>query len=159
MDLGLKGKVALVTGAGSQIGFGKEIALTLVREGCEAVAVTDINLDDAKLTAEALKAVGARSIAVKADVTDKAEVDAMVSMGTPAGNPAVTLEPAEKVIGSPIFIGLFSEISSDLSTNPGSGIFCRNSASITVLSLDSVSRIIRFLSNLFISASGICTRR
>jgi NAD(P)-dependent dehydrogenase (short-subunit alcohol dehydrogenase family) len=33
MDLGLKGKVALVTGAGSQIGYGKGIALTPAREG------------------------------------------------------------------------------------------------------------------------------
>ena len=78
MDLKLKGKVALVTGAGSQIGFGKEIALTLAREGCAAIGVTDINLDDAKLTAEAVKAAGAKCIAVKADVTNKEEVDAMV---------------------------------------------------------------------------------
>ncbi len=33
MDLGLKGKVALVTGAGSQIGFGKAICLTLAKAG------------------------------------------------------------------------------------------------------------------------------
>lgn len=78
MDLGFKGKVALVTGAGSQIGFGKEIALMLAREGCAAVAVTDINLDDVKKTAEALKAAGVKSIAVKADATVKEEVDAMV---------------------------------------------------------------------------------
>jgi len=31
--------------------------------------------------------------------SDMPEVDAMVSMGTPAGSPAVTLEPAERVIG------------------------------------------------------------
>ena len=37
MDLGLKGKVAIVTGAGSQIGFGKTIALTLAKEGCDVV--------------------------------------------------------------------------------------------------------------------------
>lgn len=78
MDLRLQGKVALVTGAGSQIGFGKEIALTLAKEGCEAVGVTDILLDDAKLTAEAVKAAGTKSIAVKADVTNKEAVDAMV---------------------------------------------------------------------------------
>jgi 2-hydroxycyclohexanecarboxyl-CoA dehydrogenase len=78
MDLGFKGQVALVTGAGSQIGFGKEIALSLAREGCAAVGVTDINLDDAKLTCEAVKALGVKSIALKADVTNKAEVDAMV---------------------------------------------------------------------------------
>jgi len=78
MDLSLKGKVALVTGAGSQIGFGKEIALLLASEGCDAVAVTDINLDDAILTAEAIKKLGKKSIAVKADITKQADVAALV---------------------------------------------------------------------------------
>jgi len=78
MDLGFKGKVALLTGAGSQIGFGKEIALLLAKEGCDAAAVTDINLDDAKLTAEDVKKLGCKSIALKADVTNKAEVQKMV---------------------------------------------------------------------------------
>ncbi len=78
MDLGFKGKVALVTGAGSQIGFGHEIALLLAKEGCEAVAVTDINLEDAQKTAEAIKKTGKKSIAIPADITKKAEVDAMV---------------------------------------------------------------------------------
>ncbi len=78
MDLGFKGKVALLTGAGSQIGFGKEIALIIAKEGCDAIAVTDINLDDAKLTAEAIKKLGCKSIALKADVTNKAEVQEMV---------------------------------------------------------------------------------
>jgi 3-oxoacyl-[acyl-carrier protein] reductase len=78
MDLGFKGKVALVTGAGSQIGFGKEISLLLAKEGCDTVAVTDINLDDVKLTAEAIKAVGHNSIAIKADITNPTEVQSMV---------------------------------------------------------------------------------
>jgi len=78
MDLGFKGKVALVTGAGSQIGFGKEIAITLAREGCDSIAVTDINLDDCKMTADTLKKMGVKAIAVKADVTKKADVDALV---------------------------------------------------------------------------------
>ena len=78
MDLGFKGKVALLTGAGSQIGFGKATALLLAKEGCDAIAVTDINLDDVKLTAEAVKALGCKSIALKADVTNKDEVQGMV---------------------------------------------------------------------------------
>lgn len=78
MDLGLKGKVALVTGAGSQIGFGKQIALLLAKEGCDAVAVTDINVDDAKLTAGEIKKLGRKSIAVKADITNPADVDALI---------------------------------------------------------------------------------
>ncbi len=77
MDLGFKGKVALLTGAGSQIGFGKTIALLLAKEGCDAVAVSDINLDDVKLTAEAVKALGCKSIAIKADVTNKDDVQNM----------------------------------------------------------------------------------
>lgn len=77
MELGLKGKVALVTGAGSQIGFGKAICLTLAGEGCDVI-VNDINLDDAQKTADGVKALGRRSIAIKADVTQKAEVEAMV---------------------------------------------------------------------------------
>ncbi|OGO00238.1 MAG: hypothetical protein A2Y58_04100 [Chloroflexi bacterium RBG_13_51_52] len=78
MDLGFKGKIALVTGAGSQVGFGKETALLLAKEGCEAVAVTDVNLEDVKKTAEAVKKLGCKSIAIGADITKKTEVDAMV---------------------------------------------------------------------------------
>ena len=78
MDLGFKGKVALLTGAGSQIGFGKAIALLLAKEGCDAIAVTDINLDDAELTAKALKDLGCKSLALRADVTNKDEVQQMV---------------------------------------------------------------------------------
>ena len=58
MDLGFKGKVALVTGAGSQVGFGKETALLLAKEGCDAIAVTDINLEDAEKTAAAVIELG-----------------------------------------------------------------------------------------------------
>jgi 3-oxoacyl-[acyl-carrier protein] reductase len=77
MELGLKGKIALVTGAGSQIGFGKTISLTLAKEGCD-IAVNDINLEDAKKTAAEVKALGRKAIAIKADVTKKAEVQEMV---------------------------------------------------------------------------------
>ena len=78
MDLGLKEKVALVTGAGSQIGFGREIALLLAKEECGAVAVTDINLEEVAKTAEAVKKLGCKSIALKADITSRDDVGAMV---------------------------------------------------------------------------------
>ncbi len=77
MDLGLQGKVALVTGAGSQIGFGKAIALTLAKEGCDIVA-NDMNLEDVKKTAAEIKALGRKAIAVKANVAESAEVGEMV---------------------------------------------------------------------------------
>ena len=77
MDYGLKGKVALVTGTASQVGIGKAICLTLAQEGCDIVS-TDINLEGAKKTADAVKALGRKSIALQADVTKGADVDAMV---------------------------------------------------------------------------------
>jgi NAD(P)-dependent dehydrogenase (short-subunit alcohol dehydrogenase family) len=77
MDLGLKGKVALVTGAGSQIGFGKAIALTLAKEGCDVI-VNALHIEGAQKTADEVKALGRKSIAIKADVSKKPEVDEMV---------------------------------------------------------------------------------
>jgi len=100
MDLGFKGKVALVTGAGSQIGFGKEIALRLAREGCAAIAITDINPDDAKLTAAAVENAGAKSIAIKADVTNRDEVQAMVKKVIDAyGRIDILLNVAGAILG------------------------------------------------------------
>ena len=46
MELGLKGKVALVTGAGSPIGFGRGIALTLASSGYDIVIIGQIYLVD-----------------------------------------------------------------------------------------------------------------
>ena len=43
MDLKLEGKIALVTGAGSQIGFGLGIAVKLAGEGCDVICA-DIDL-------------------------------------------------------------------------------------------------------------------
>ena len=77
MDLGLKGKVALVTGAGSQIGYGRAIALTLAEEGCDIVAA-DIDLDGAKQTVADIEASGHNAMAIKVDVTNRADVDEMV---------------------------------------------------------------------------------
>jgi 2-hydroxycyclohexanecarboxyl-CoA dehydrogenase len=82
MDLGLKDRVALVTGAGSQIGFGHEIALLLAREGCGAIAVTDIVLPEVQKTAEAVRKLGRRSVGVGADITSKDQVTAMVQKVT-----------------------------------------------------------------------------
>lgn len=76
MELGLKDKVALVTGAGSQIGFGKAICLMLAREGCDVI-VNALHIEGAQKTADEVKALGRKSIAIQADVTKKTEVDEM----------------------------------------------------------------------------------
>src|SRR4030042_2231286 len=77
MDLSLEGKVALVTGTSSQIGFGKCIALTLAREGCDVIG-TDKDIEGANQTAAEIRALGRQTIALKADVTSSAEVNKMV---------------------------------------------------------------------------------
>src|SRR5436190_14813371 len=73
----LSGKIVLVTGA--QQGIGRAIAL-----GCAAAgADVGINwLDDeaaAKRTADAIRAVGRRALAVRADMSRLAEIEAMVA--------------------------------------------------------------------------------
>jgi NAD(P)-dependent dehydrogenase (short-subunit alcohol dehydrogenase family) len=77
MDLGLKGKVALVTGAGSQKGFGKAIALALAREGCDVI-VCDIDAKGADLTAAEIQKLGGRAMAAKMDITDSTEVKSVL---------------------------------------------------------------------------------
>ena len=77
MDLGLKGKVAIVTGTGSQIGFGRGIVQVLAGEGCNIVSA-DMDLDGAKLTAAEAEKMGVKAIAVKTDVRKKDQVEALV---------------------------------------------------------------------------------
>jgi 3-oxoacyl-[acyl-carrier protein] reductase len=77
MDLNMKGKVALVTGAGSEIGFGKQCCLGLVEEGAIIVA-SDINLTGAEKTIALIKERGGGGLALKCDVTDRESVNGMV---------------------------------------------------------------------------------
>lgn len=77
MDYGLQGKIALVTGTASQVGIGKAVCLTLAKEGCDIVSVSR-DLEGAKETAAAVKALGRKAIALKVDVAKSAEVDKMV---------------------------------------------------------------------------------
>src|SRR3990172_12484448 len=75
MDLGIKDRVALVTGAGR--GIGRQICLTLAEEGAR-VAVNDIFQERADAVAEEIRAAGGQAIGVVADVTDLEAVNAMV---------------------------------------------------------------------------------
>ncbi|TET68269.1 MAG: SDR family oxidoreductase, partial [Dehalococcoidia bacterium] len=76
MEMDLKGKIALVTGAGS--GIGKAVALGLAKERVD-IAVNDVNLKNAEDAANEIAAMGGRSMAVQANVADEAEVSKMVA--------------------------------------------------------------------------------
>ena len=70
----LDGRVALVTGAGSERGIGREVARTFARAGAR-VALADLDGDGARRNAEEL---GAAAIGLAVDVTDAVSVTAAV---------------------------------------------------------------------------------
>ncbi|GAB5469303.1 MAG: SDR family NAD(P)-dependent oxidoreductase [Rhodospirillales bacterium] len=71
----LKGKTALVTGAGRGIGEG--IAACLAREGAN-VLVADIDGESAETSAQALRSEGHSAVGIATDVTDASQVQAML---------------------------------------------------------------------------------
>ncbi len=75
MQLGLKGKTAIVTGSGS--GIGAETVLALAEEGVNVV-VTDIRDDAATAVANRLINNGYPALAVTTDVTSSAQVAELV---------------------------------------------------------------------------------
>lgn len=75
--LDLKGRIALVTGAGQ--GVGLQTALTLAGHGAGGIVVNDFHADRAEEAAAAVAALGVRALAAKADVGELAQVQAMVA--------------------------------------------------------------------------------
>lgn len=74
----LEGRVALVTGAAHERGIGRGIATALAHAGAD-VAINDVGYEEAgEQLAEELRALGRRAIFVRADVSDRAQVDALV---------------------------------------------------------------------------------
>ncbi len=73
----LPGKVAIVTGG--RRGIGEAIALALAEAGAD-IAICDRVVEDGELeaVAEEVQQLGRRSLAVRADITQKADVDSMV---------------------------------------------------------------------------------
>jgi NAD(P)-dependent dehydrogenase (short-subunit alcohol dehydrogenase family) len=69
-----KDKTIIITGAAS--GIGRATALIFAREGANVVCA-DLNHDGAKTTADQVTARGVKSLALRTDVTSRAEVDDM----------------------------------------------------------------------------------
>lgn len=73
----LDGKSIFVTGGAR--GIGKSVATAFAEAGAN-VTIVDIDINEAQKTANRIEqATGARMIAVQADVTDQAQVDAMIN--------------------------------------------------------------------------------
>ena len=76
--MSLEGKVALVTGVGSQIGIGRAIVKAFAEEGA-IIAANDVVQGDLELTVAELRELGAEVSSHLADVSDRAAVRAMVT--------------------------------------------------------------------------------
>ena len=77
MDLGLNGRVALVTGAARDVG--REIALTLAAEGAAVAVNYRSSAAESDALVSEIAAKGGQAKAYQADVADFAAVQAMVA--------------------------------------------------------------------------------
>ena len=76
LKMRLKEKVAIITGASSGIGYG--IALKFAREGSHVCLVGNNHYNKAKELADRIKKGGGKAIAVKASLTNMADLDRIV---------------------------------------------------------------------------------
>jgi NAD(P)-dependent dehydrogenase (short-subunit alcohol dehydrogenase family) len=72
----LDNRTAIVTG--SRRGIGRAIALALAKEGANVV-VSDISQEDCEKVVNEIKGLGRRGLALKCDVTSRADVEVMVT--------------------------------------------------------------------------------
>jgi 2-hydroxycyclohexanecarboxyl-CoA dehydrogenase len=80
--LDLKGRSALVTGAGQ--GVGRQIALHFAAHNAGGIVINDYYLDRAEAVAEEVRALGGAALAIASDVSDYAAVTDMVGQATAA---------------------------------------------------------------------------
>jgi 3-oxoacyl-[acyl-carrier protein] reductase len=76
VDLGLKGKGAIVTGG--SLGIGRAIAIELAREGCNVAVNYRRHDDEAREVVAEIERLGQKGLAVKADVSSYADAEQMV---------------------------------------------------------------------------------
>jgi 3-hydroxybutyrate dehydrogenase len=100
IDMKLKDKIAIITGAAS--GIGKDIALVFAREGAK-VAIADLAKDAADATAAEIRASGGQALGVAMDVTDeKAVTDGVAAVVAAFGGVDILISNAGIQIVHPI---------------------------------------------------------
>ena len=99
MDLGLKGKVAIVTGTGRQGAMGHTIAKTLAAEGAD-IACVDINIEGAEAIAKELVGMGVKAIAYNVNQSEHQQVvDGVAKIKADLGPPDILVNNAALLRG------------------------------------------------------------
>jgi len=156
----LKGKVAIVTGAGRKLGIGRAIALRLAREGAD-VAVADIcrefeefpdyglgMWDGLKSTADEISALGVRGLPLKVDVTDSQAVDKMVAQTMDAfGHIDILVNNAGGVVAPMVVLWMEEAAwSKTLSINATGAFLCSQRVARTMIARREGGKIINIAS-------------
>ena len=141
----LQGKVAIVTGGGG--GIGRAIALGFAAEGA-SVVVADVNSDGADAVAAE---IGERALAVKCDVSQTPEVDAMVEAAVEHfGRLDILINNAGRARGGP---------ASRMSDEDWDSVFATNVRGTFLCSRAALARMIPQRSGVIINtASGLGMR-
>ncbi len=150
MELG--GKRAIVTGAGN--GIGRASALRLAAEGA-AVAVVDLDPQAAADTVARIEGAGGRALAIRTDVTRRAEVEAMVEQVREAwGGVDILMNNAGGSLHSPFLELTEEEWDHVVNLNLKAVYLC--SRPVARLMVDQrFGRIINVTSNYGVTGSGI----
>jgi 2-hydroxycyclohexanecarboxyl-CoA dehydrogenase len=117
--MSLNDRVAIITGAAR--GIGRGTALAMARAGA-AVAVVDRDAEGAARTAAELTSIGARSLAVRADVSQLAQVrDAVAETLRAFGTVDVLVNAAQSL--PPLLAPVHEQTDEDISTQLASGFW------------------------------------
>jgi 3-oxoacyl-[acyl-carrier protein] reductase len=99
MDLGLKGKVAIVTGTNRKGAMGEAIAKSLAAEGA-SIACIDIMVEGAEEISKEVAGMGVKSMAIKVDQRDYQQVkDAVAKVNTELGPVGILVNNAALLRG------------------------------------------------------------
>jgi 3-oxoacyl-[acyl-carrier protein] reductase len=124
----LGGQAALITGAGSERGIGREIGLAYAAAGA-SVGLADVDEDGVRAAARAVQAAGGAAVPLYIDATDPGSVSAAVAaFGREVGPVDILVNSAGISRSTPIWeIGL-EEFDLIMGINVRGGFFCLKAA-------------------------------